>query len=76
MLQAAILSRTLLSFSAFVGHARDRYQGFAPASTSDISYAQPSLDEVSIPSSQHGRPRKRCKWLLADKGYDAEALHR
>ncbi|RFQ01326.1 IS5 family transposase [Pseudomonas putida] len=43
---------------------------------SDISYAQPLLDEVSIPSSQRGRPRKRCKWLLADKGYDAEALRR
>jgi len=37
---------------------------------SDISYAQPLLDEVSIPSSQRGHPRKRCKWLLADKGYD------
>lgn len=34
------------------------------------------LDEVSIPSSQCGRPRKRCKWLLADKGYDAEVLCR
>lgn len=44
--------------------------------TSDISYAQPLLDEVSIPSKQRGRPRKRCKWLLADKGYDAEALRR
>ncbi|QNV67960.1 IS5 family transposase [Pseudomonas sp. CFA] len=43
---------------------------------SDISYAQPLLDEVSVPSSQRGRPRKRCKWLLADKGYDAEALRR
>lgn len=39
---------------------------------SDISYAQPLLDEVSIPSTQRGRPRKRCKWLLADKGYDAK----
>lgn len=43
---------------------------------SDISYAQPLLDEVSSPSSQSGRPRKRCTWLLADKGYDAEALRR
>ncbi|HBO8767057.1 TPA: IS5 family transposase [Pseudomonas aeruginosa] len=43
---------------------------------SDISYAQPLLDEVSIQSNQRGRPRKRCKWLLADKGYDAEALRR
>ena len=42
---------------------------------SDISYVQPLLDKVSIPSSQRGRPRKRCKWLLADKGY-AEALRR
>lgn len=39
-------------------------------------HAQPLLDEVSIPSTQRGRPRKRCKWLLADKGYDAEALRR
>ena len=43
---------------------------------SDISCAQPLLDEVSIPSSQRGRPRKRCRWLLADKSYDAEALRR
>ncbi len=43
---------------------------------SDISYAQPLLDEASIPSSQRGRPRERCKCLLADKGYDAEALRR
>ena len=45
-------------------------------STAVISYAKPLSDEVSIPSSQRGRPRKRCKWLLADKGYDAEALRR
>lgn len=40
---------------------------------SDIAYAQPLLDEAYIPSLR-GRPRKRCRWLLADKGYDAEAL--
>lgn len=43
---------------------------------SDISYAQLLLDEVCIPSSQRGRLRKRCHWLLADKGYDTEALRR
>lgn len=43
---------------------------------SDTSYAQLLLDEVSIPSSQCGRPRKRSKWLLANKGYHAEALRR
>jgi transposase len=42
---------------------------------SDIAYAQPLLDSACIPSV-HGRPRKRCHWLLADKGYDAEALRR
>lgn len=34
------------------------------------------MDEVSIPTSQHGRPHKRRKLLLTDKGYDAEALRR
>lgn len=42
---------------------------------SDIAYAQPLLDTAHIPSLR-GRPRKRCRWLLADKGYDAEALRR
>ncbi len=41
---------------------------------SDTSYAQPLLDGISIPSTQRSRPRKRCKWLLADKGYDADSL--
>nr|WP_086937282.1 IS5 family transposase [Pseudomonas putida] len=43
---------------------------------SDISYAEPLLDDVCIPTSKRGRPRKRCRWLLADKGYDADALRR
>ncbi|WP_371319991.1 hypothetical protein [Pseudomonas gingeri] len=42
---------------------------------SDIAYAQPLLDEAYIPSLR-GRPRKRCRWLLADKDYDAEVLRR
>ncbi|WP_097136398.1 MULTISPECIES: IS5 family transposase [unclassified Pseudomonas] len=42
---------------------------------SDIAYAQLLLDEAYIPSLR-GRPRKRCRWLLADKGYDAEVLRR
>jgi transposase len=43
---------------------------------SDISYAQPLLDKVSIASIQRDRPSKRCKSLFADKGHDAEALRR
>ena len=27
-------------------------------------------------TGKRGRPRKRCRWLLADKGYDADALRR
>jgi transposase len=42
----------------------------------DISYAQPLLDVVSIPTSQRDRSCKRWRWLLADKGYDANALRR
>ncbi|RMV35837.1 hypothetical protein ALP13_200082 [Pseudomonas syringae pv. maculicola] len=34
---------------------------------SDISYAQSLLDEAYIPNMR-GRPRKRCRWLLAYKG--------
>ena len=48
---------------------------FSGGQASDISYARPLLDEVSIPSSQRGRPRKRCRWLLADKGYAAIATN-
>lgn len=42
---------------------------------SDISHAQPLLDGVQVPTGW-GRPRKRCRTLVADKGYDAESLRR
>ena len=42
---------------------------------SDIAYAQPLLDKACIPGLC-GRPRKCCRSLLVDKGYDAEALRR
>lgn len=35
--------------------------------TSDITYAQLLLDDAYIPSLR-GRPRKRCRWLLAERG--------
>lgn len=41
---------------------------------SNICHAQPLFDEVSVLSFQRRRPCKRCKWLLAEKGYDAEVL--
>lgn len=45
----------------------------SPGQVIDISNAQALLDEVRI-SGKPGRPRKRCRWLLADKGYDVEHL--
>ena len=42
---------------------------------SDVTHAQPLLDQVRIPGKPV-RPRKRSRWLLADKGYDAEHLRR
>lgn len=39
--------------------------------TSDISDAQPLLNEAQIPNF-HGRTRKRYLWLLADNGYEAK----
>nr|WP_260408936.1 IS5 family transposase [Pseudomonas cichorii] len=45
----------------------------SPGQASDIAHAQPLLDQVRI-LGKPGRPRKRSRWLLADKGYDAEHL--
>ncbi|KPX48483.1 Transposase [Pseudomonas syringae pv. helianthi] len=45
----------------------------SPGLPSDIAHAQPLLDQVRILGKQE-RPRKRGRWLLADKGYDAEHL--
>ena len=45
----------------------------SPGQASDIAHAQPLLNQVRIPGKP-GRPRKRSRWLLADKGYDAEHL--
>ncbi|QEU26581.1 MULTISPECIES: IS5 family transposase [Pseudomonas] len=45
----------------------------SPGQASDISHACPLLEKVRIPGGP-GRPRKRSRWLIADKGYDAEHL--
>ena len=39
----------------------------SPGQASDIAHAQPLLDHVRIPGKPE-RPRKRSRWLLADKG--------
>ena len=35
----------------------------------------PTLEKVHLPGSL-GRPRKRCRYIVADKGYDSDELHR
>lgn len=45
----------------------------SPGQDSDIANAQPLLEQVRIPN-RLGRPRKRCRRLIADKGYDADHL--
>jgi hypothetical protein len=42
---------------------------------SDIAYAHPLLDATHFPRLR-GRPRKRCRCLLAGKGYYADVLRR
>lgn len=44
----------------------------SPGQASDITHAQPLLNQVRIPGKS-GRPRC-CRWLLADKDYDADHL--
>jgi transposase len=46
----------------------------SPGHHSDSRYFSTVLDKVCLPSSL-GRPIKRCRTVLADKGYDSEALH-
>lgn len=49
------------------------YALLSPGQAGDISNAQALLDQFRIPGKP-GRSRKRCRWLLADNGYEAEHL--
>ena len=42
---------------------------------SDTRYFMPTLEKVHLPGSL-GRPRKRCRDIVADKGYDSDELRR
>ena len=42
---------------------------------SDTRYFMPTLEKVHLPGSR-GRPRKRCRYIVADKGYDSDELRR
>lgn len=45
----------------------------SPGQDADSRYSMPLLEQISLPGRK-GRPRKRCRYVLADKGYDSQAL--
>jgi transposase len=46
-----------------------------PGQDSDTRHFIPTLERVQLPGPS-GRPRKRCRFIVADKGYDSEPLRR
>ena len=46
----------------------------ASASPAEVKLAEQTLDAVNVPRSGRGRPKKRPKRLIADKGYDSVSL--
>jgi transposase len=45
----------------------------SPGQHADSTYFVETLDQVRLPG-RRGRPIKRCRNVIADKGYDSEAL--
>ncbi|MBA1200429.1 transposase [Pseudomonas capeferrum] len=45
----------------------------SPGEQADLRYFMPLLDQISQPGIE-GRPRKRCRYVLADKGYGSQVL--
>ena len=44
------------------------------ASPAEVQLAEPTLAAVSVPRQGPGRPQKRPRRVIADKGYDSDAL--
>lgn len=45
----------------------------SPGQQADSQHFIPLLEQVRLPGTR-GRPRKRCRRIVADKGYDSETL--
>ncbi len=45
----------------------------SPGEQVDARYFMRLLDQISLSGSK-GRPRKRCRYVLANKGYDSQVL--
>ncbi|GED22267.1 hypothetical protein HHA01_12440 [Halomonas halmophila] len=47
----------------------------SPGQDGDTQHFMPTMESIHLPG-QVGRPRKRCRHIVADKGYDSDALRR
>jgi transposase len=45
----------------------------SPGQEADTRHFIPTMETIHLPGSA-GRPRKRCRYVVADKGYDSDAL--
>ncbi|BBO77832.1 hypothetical protein DSCW_52490 [Desulfosarcina widdelii] len=48
----------------------------ASASPAEVKLAEKTLDTINVPRAGRGRPKKRPKRLIADKGYDSDPLRK
>jgi transposase len=46
----------------------------ASANTAEVSLAEATLEQISVPRAGRGRPQKRPLRVIADRGYDSDAL--
>jgi IS5 family transposase len=44
------------------------------ASPAEVTLAESTIDEIKVPRRGRGRPKKRPKRLIADRGYDSDPL--
>ncbi|TDA95379.1 transposase [Halomonas marinisediminis] len=47
--------------------------GESPGQDADSRHFMSTLEQVHLPA-RRGRPRKRCHYIVADKGYDSDSL--
>ena len=47
----------------------------SPGQDADTRHFMPTMETIRLPGKA-GRPRKRCRYIVADKGYDSDDLRR
>jgi hypothetical protein len=46
------------------------------ASPSEMKLLEPTIDKIAVPRTGRGRPRKKPKRIVADRGYDSDPLRK